>query len=361
MMVSNRKKSQLTWRGIVILFLILILVNAGLILWNKYKVRPEESAKQYAQEGYKYYRAEDFVSAAEYYKKAIQLEPNNFDYYLNLGQSYFKLSDYSNSMIYYKKALEINPNNHIILAKIGSIYREIGKYDDAFHYYDLSLKIKPDYAYAFYGIGTTYFYIGDYNNALSHLLKAHDLNKQDKYTTNVLAAVYFLQSKYDSAINISNEELKYNPDSYTAFNSLGRSYLLKNDPKTAIFFYEKAITTTPKANLKMLSSINAALGIAYLKNRDFNNSFKYLNKSLSYFELPHAYAGLAAVHYFLGDFNKSDYYYKKMSFDKLDEVEKKIISVHFRNLGNIYLENNASEKAMQAYEIAAKLNPKDLV
>lgn len=65
---------------------------------------------------------EDYDSAVFYYKKAIDVNPNFIDPWVNIGVSYRLMEEYDLAAESYAKAMELDPNDTELLVSLGALY-----------------------------------------------------------------------------------------------------------------------------------------------------------------------------------------------------------------------------------------------
>ena len=126
--------------------------------------------------------------AAEFYKKAVTVDPTNIALRLNYAKILDKLGDnnaaveeynyilskntdnkevlYSLERIY-KKKLEENPNDADITSNLGAIMQKQGKMDEALTYYRKAEYINPSNINTRLNVGTLYQQKGDYRTAIT--------------------------------------------------------------------------------------------------------------------------------------------------------------------------------------------------
>ena len=112
----------------------------------------------------------DYDKAERYYKKALELDPNDANTNSNYGSFlYESRKDYDKAELYYKKALELEPDTGAFHNNYGLFLYKIRKnYDQAEHYYKKALELDPDDA------NTN----GNYASFLTHIRKDHDQAEQ---------------------------------------------------------------------------------------------------------------------------------------------------------------------------------------
>jgi tetratricopeptide (TPR) repeat protein len=89
------------------------------------------------------YKIGDNVRAIEYYKRSLQLQPDNIKVMERLGRAYSNLNDMESAIKYLEDALKIDPQNVTALRSLALCYR----YSDrakAIEYLKLSLDIHPE-------------------------------------------------------------------------------------------------------------------------------------------------------------------------------------------------------------------------
>ncbi|MFY7734256.1 MAG: tetratricopeptide repeat protein [Bacteroidia bacterium] len=78
------------------------------------------------------------------FDKAIKLQPNNSDIYLDRGFNYLMKRDFNNAILDFEKSLQLNSTNFDALKKLASCYLVQKKdLDKALDCYNKALKIKP--------------------------------------------------------------------------------------------------------------------------------------------------------------------------------------------------------------------------
>lgn len=98
------------------------------------------------------YLSDDFNSRFEesinYFKRIIEIDPNNYRAYYNLGISYYSIDLSEEALKAYKTALEIKPDYVYCYYNIGLIYEVKNDLKRALEYHQNALKIEPHFRYA---------------------------------------------------------------------------------------------------------------------------------------------------------------------------------------------------------------------
>jgi superkiller protein 3 len=173
------------------------------------------NADGWALLGRAYHYVKRYDDAADAYRKAVELAPQNFNYrttyglilgqsgenaegiaellkvvntpgykeavgWVNLGWVYRNMNKPEESIAAYKKALEIDPKQEQAALGLGWAYSYTKGYDQAIAAYNQAVKIKPDTAGdAYTGIAWCYYFKRDAANARSYMDKAAGAGRSD--------------------------------------------------------------------------------------------------------------------------------------------------------------------------------------
>ena len=88
------------------------------------------------------------------------------------GNNALLTKKYNRAILYYKKAIELRPNDAHAYNNLGNAYKEIGSYSNAINAYNNAIRLKPDYSSAHYNLGIVYQKDDDFNSALESYKKA---------------------------------------------------------------------------------------------------------------------------------------------------------------------------------------------
>ncbi len=118
--------------------------------------------------------------AAEYYLKAIKIEPKFVQAIDNLGKVYRILEKYDLAEKYYKKSIEIFPNGSTAHQNLAVVYDRQGRYNEEVEEYKKVIKINSQDPEGYFGLAKTYLYrTNEIDLALKNALKALELYKKN--------------------------------------------------------------------------------------------------------------------------------------------------------------------------------------
>ncbi|MBC8312295.1 MAG: tetratricopeptide repeat protein [Candidatus Marinimicrobia bacterium] len=200
---------------------------------SKYSLAITAIAQEMAKTGDKEYRCQEFESAIEYYKNAIEYSPDYTTAYFKLARTYFKMRDYENTKNYLEKNLEVDPNQEQSEKMLGDIYRSTGESDQAIEHYNLAISINGNYHQAYYSLGTTLLSNGDLKNAKIALQSAIQLDSNYAKAYGALGTVEQELGEIDSAINNFIQATSLDAKSYKIHYRLASVYNIQKQYENA--------------------------------------------------------------------------------------------------------------------------------
>lgn len=113
--------------------------------------KKEISAEEYYNMGLDYFQNKEFYKARDMLEKAVELDPENAEYYTFLGMCYAASSEdyeanYQAALKAFRKAAELNPDDPRNFYYAGVIYMTLGKNDIAKKAFEKVLEINPEHA-----------------------------------------------------------------------------------------------------------------------------------------------------------------------------------------------------------------------
>ena len=262
--------------------------------------------------------------AAEYYKKAVAVAPNDIPLRLTYAQLLDKLGQEDSSVdeynyilskttdnkdvLYsleriYKRKLEDSPNDAAITANLGAIMQKEGNYDEALRYYSKAEYLDPSNTNTRLNVGTLYQQKGDYKTAITAYDSILILNPD-----NVQANLYKAQSlaalgDKKAALDLYKKVSVLDPDNETVQDDMISmvkdtmsipqfvEYAKKNYPNNAAnILYDYALDLHKKDKLAdAISLYNEVIKL------DSDNSEAYVNLAIAQGQEKNYDAALATI------------------------------------------------------------------
>jgi len=138
-------------------------------------------------------KTDEAISA---YKQAIQVDPINDSYYLNLGNLYFEAGRKEDAEAAYTQAVRLNPTSKTNIYSLGQGYLSTGQYKEAETQFKRVLSMNSNDASAYFALGQTYRKMGSYEDSIRALDQALEIDK------NFTTAYYELGLTYIDAKNM---------------------------------------------------------------------------------------------------------------------------------------------------------------
>jgi len=163
----------------ILLILISVFLSSGCATTPANSTSHDEASK-FTKEGNQYLLQGEFEQAIAAYQKAIELNPNDTEAYLNRGQAYaIGSGQYDLAIADYNKVIKINPRDAQAYFKRGKVYKQKGEFDRAISDYSKAIELNPNYAEAYTNRGVIYGRDkGQFDLAISDFNKAIEVNPQ---------------------------------------------------------------------------------------------------------------------------------------------------------------------------------------
>lgn len=133
------------------------------------------------------------------FEKAIELNPNDSDLYLQLGNCYKKEKDYKSALVYFKKAIQINNKCHLCYHQIADTYNKLNKFELSIFYLQKAIKICPDFYEALFSMAQCYRKMKNETKMIEYLHKTLLKSPEHPGANHLLASLNKeTSSKYSS-------------------------------------------------------------------------------------------------------------------------------------------------------------------
>ena len=320
------------------------------------------SSNDLLEEGKTYYNNEEYDKAIEIFKKAVELNPNEYLNWQWLGRSYYERysdGDEENALNSLLKAVELNPNDDSNWYWLGISYGMNSQYDKEKESFLKATELNPNNADNWYKLGISYFNDKQYDKAIESFSKAVELNPNDDKNWDNLANSYQMNGQYDKAIEPSLKAIEIDPNSRYYWFKLGISYYYNERYREAIDSLSKALELLNIEEDKedfwdtdSSADYRYWLGRSYYMNDQYQEAINYLSKAV---ELnPDDYFNW----YLLGSsyLNFEDYDNAVYSFNQSIKIDPNN-SFTWNDYGVALVNLNRIDEAKSAYSKALEINP----
>ena len=167
--------------------------------------------------------------AEDYVKKAIKIQPDNFQYYNDLGLILVKQNKFDEAEMSYKNAINFNTNFSAAHNNLGILYKKTFRIDLAKNEHIKAIKIDPNNASAYNNLGIIYRYEENLAEGFKCFNNAIDI-KPDYYEAFCnLGLVLHDMGKYSDALRMYKKSIDINPKFYSALFNSSISALITGD------------------------------------------------------------------------------------------------------------------------------------
>jgi len=183
--------------------------------------------------------------ALKCFQKAIQLNPNHANAFINLGNVLMKQKKIDEAISCYQTALGIDSGNAEAITNMGNAYRVQDNLDLAISCFQHALELKPDIAETYNSMGHVFKDQDNYEQAILCFQKALRLEPTfaDAYVG--LAYVYEEQDNLEHADACFQKALELDPDCAGAHFGIGGIYYKNGNLEKAISCCKKALIIDP--------------------------------------------------------------------------------------------------------------------
>jgi len=165
------------------------------------------------------------------YRKLLQIQPDNWEVWLQLGKILVKQEQWEEASATYSKAIEINPQHFVSYCGLGKSLVKQGQLDRAIAAYEQAIQLNPEADWIHYSLGEVLQQRSqfDLESATASYRRAIELNPDDVYAYRKLSEIQ--------------------PDNWEVWLQLGK-VLVKNEQwEDAIASYRRGIELHPKKAL----------------------------------------------------------------------------------------------------------------
>jgi tetratricopeptide (TPR) repeat protein len=155
-----------------------------------------------AERGIALYKQRDYEAALLALDSALAAGVSKYpleQVYTMRGNTLDELNRFEEAVAAHRKAVEINPQYHQAWVNLGIVYRLQGDYDQAEVCYLKALAIAPNYAELHASLGALYIFKNESAKAVSSLERAVALDRQLPVSHANLATAYAMTGRFDEA------------------------------------------------------------------------------------------------------------------------------------------------------------------
>jgi TolB-like protein/Tfp pilus assembly protein PilF len=180
----------------------------------------------------------DFKGGEEYYKRAIELDPNLALAHFWYGFYLMSQGVLTEGIAEMKEALRLDPLSPIIMGQIGFGHGLAGQYDSAYAYYDRAAEIDSNTAVIYWGKPAIYMRQGKFSEAIETAKRGVRMGYPSAWE--MLAVAYALSGQTEKARESLSKLLDLIGGTYYPPAWLAEIYCALGDREKVLEYFEKA-------------------------------------------------------------------------------------------------------------------------
>ncbi|MBU1711251.1 MAG: tetratricopeptide repeat protein [Proteobacteria bacterium] len=199
-------------------------------LWQDCAKKSPLKARPNLNLGNAYSKKADFEKALVYFRKALEIDPEDYKAHNNIGSTYALDQNYEMALEHFNEAKKIKPDNMTTLANIAMIQENQGHLKEAIYSYKEAIKADPDFTPAYLRLAFIFEKMGNPDRAQFYYQGALEIDQSLEIASNNLGIILGSQGKLDEAIEMFKLSLRANPDFIEAKNNLIKARSMKIKP-----------------------------------------------------------------------------------------------------------------------------------
>ena len=218
----------------------------------------------------------DFEKALSSYRRAVELEADNPEDWLNIGSIAFELSRLQEAQAAYEKPLSLLPDDSRAHLGLARVYLGQDKPQQAANHYQEAIKRNPNLPEAYHMLGLIALWKGRLDEAADNLNAAVSLQPEMAETHYFLGTIYAKLNETERAVQAFQQSISLNPSFDKAYERLAQLYAALNTRlDEALELAKKAVEIQPNSAIYLNT-----LSWLYYRNRDYVSAEEAIQKAL---------------------------------------------------------------------------------
>lgn len=186
-------------------------------------------------------RENDFQNALNHYRRALQIDPNNFWSLYQMGLCHMLDGEPAAAVAAYTVCVSLRPNEAICYVSRGTAYGDINQTDDALSDFEKAQELDPEFWAVFLNRGAVHLARKDYQAAEADFRKVIELRPQLAGPHHNLSMVYEAQQRFAEAEAEATAAISLDDSYFKAFNTRAISRLQLGNAAGALADFMKVI------------------------------------------------------------------------------------------------------------------------
>jgi len=226
--------------------------------------------------GDKYLGESHFEDAAECYRQAVLINPNNCEAYCGLGMVYLQQNLYENAEHYLKEAISADPKLAQAYYLLGTALQKQGKLTAAAENFNKAQELKPDAEIVYADLCYTLFQLGQIEAAKQTALQGIAVNPNFADFHFFLGNLFSHEKAFDRAIACYQNALTIQPGHVMAYLNLKHLLEERGNLDMAITCYRNVLKLNPS-----FANAHLDLGEALQKQGALDNAIDCYRRAIA--------------------------------------------------------------------------------
>ncbi len=330
-----------------------------------------DDPRVYNDIGIAYVNLGDLEKGFYYLQKAVEKDPNNVYYMLNLAVAYDAGKRYGLALELYDKILRIKPDWEVALIDKAYTLSNLKKVREAIDIYEGLLRKNPHDVIVLSSLGGLYARLGKFDKALEFYRKViAERNYPEIYLA--MGAIYEFKEEYDKAMEYYSEAIRENPYFSLAYFLYGDLKITLGDIKEGLSYLEKSIEVSKDryfspeylgGNYFILAGVKESLGFDREAENYYRKAFA-MYPALKERPRPIDVDAMLGLAIFLKNSQKLDMAEKKvkeiLAVNKKDPLALSLLGdVYYLKgeMGSIKKRQEFYKKAIESYQKSLDIDP----
>lgn len=184
---------------------------------------------------------EDYTKAKDYFKRCIEKDPSDYQVLYNLLYCLEYLEAPEEAIAILNVVLEQNPYNEIAWLESGKQQLHLGKKEAALNAFEFAIYSEDRFTGAYIEKGKLLKEMGRLNEAIEHFEIALQLDDPSAFIYVKIADCHAKLGNDQLALQFYKKGINEDPTNEKAWTGIIDFYLLRQDPKKALYYCQKAL------------------------------------------------------------------------------------------------------------------------
>lgn len=228
-------------------------------------------------QGTQYHLNGRLSKAADCYRQALLIDPDNATSHNNLGFLLAQQHQWKEGLTHLRRAVALAPNNSDFLSNLGQVLAETGLWQDGLKLLLRAADLEPDNVRVWQNLGRLHSNMDDAAGAEKALRQAWKRSRHDVCIITELASAIAMQNRNQEAVILYRRALEIHPGYADAWVQLGVSLFLEQDYTEARDALQQALSLDASnySTLRHLAYVYSCLNDRDKALESFRNLLRY--------------------------------------------------------------------------------------